>query len=129
MLVKLIREGLGRAIVFTSFITRPKPIQRSESSQALVNEACEKLSLYQFYACPFCVKVRRAIHRLNLPIEYRDTQKAPFREELEAQGGRIKVPCLRIESDSGVQWMYESNDIIAYLEQSFSEAASSAATN
>jgi len=30
------------------------------------------------------------------------------------------VPCLRIDKDDGsVQWMYESNDIIAYLKREF----------
>jgi glutathione S-transferase len=34
------------------------------------------------------------------------------------EGGRHKVPCLRIEkADDSVQWLYESNDIIAYLKE------------
>jgi glutathione S-transferase len=32
------------------------------------------------------------------------------------EGGRHKVPCLRIEkADDSVQWLYESTDIITYL--------------
>ncbi|SLJ83579.1 glutathione S-transferase N-terminal domain-containing protein [Psychrobacter sp. DAB_AL43B] len=47
-------------------------------------------------------------------------QKNPeFRSELAENGGRVKVPCLRIEENGEVQWMYESNDIIAYLQQRF----------
>ena len=120
MIVKALRQGLGRLIILADTLTRPKAIERSASAQAEVDAAASKLSLYQFYACPFCTKTRRAIRRLALPIELRDAQNdAQHRADLEQQGGRIKVPCLRIDSESGSEWLYESNDIIAYLEQRF----------
>ena len=74
MLVKLLREGLGRIIVFADWVTRPKQIERTAEDQATVEAKAKNLALYQFYACPFCVKTRRAIHRLNLPIEMRNAQ-------------------------------------------------------
>jgi len=124
MIVKLIREGLGRVFVFADFISRPKMIERSAAEQAEVNEKVGSLSLYQFYACPFCIKTRRVIRQLNLPIEMRDAQKpGQYRDELESQGGRIKVPCLRIEAEDEDRWLYESNDIIAYLQQNFAAAS------
>jgi len=120
MLLRLIREGLGRIIVFINFVTRPAQIVRSDTEQDAVKEAAKGLSLYQFYACPFCVRTRRAIHRLNLPIEYRDAQNnASYRQELLKEGGEIKVPCLRIEEKGRTQWMYESGDIIQYLNERF----------
>ncbi len=39
-----------------------------------------------------------------------------YRKQLESGGGRIKVPCLRIENEEQVRWMYESKEIISYLE-------------
>lgn len=120
MLLKLLREGLGRLIVFINWLTRPSPIQRSSEKQEHVEIAAKSLSLYQFYACPFCVKTRRVIHRLNLPIAYHDAQLNPHRKELEQEGGKIKVPCLRIEENNSVRWLYESNDIIKYLDTRFS---------
>ena len=39
--------------------------------------------------------------------------------ELLKKGGKRKVPCLRIEKDGKVQWMYNSKDIIVYLQNSF----------
>mgnify|MGYP001216204179 CR=1 FL=1 len=121
MLLKLTREGLGRLIIFGDWISRPRPIKRNLQAQKLVNEAAASLALYQFHACPFCVKVRRTIHKLNAPIELRDAQgDHTFRQELEQQGGRIKVPCLRIEEAGEVRWMYESDDINNYLNQRFS---------
>ncbi len=59
--------------------------------------------------------------RHGLTIETRDVKRnAAAKEELLAGGGDLKVPCLRIgESESGFQWMYESGEIIGYLEGRF----------
>lgn len=126
MILKMLREGLGRLVLFFDWLTRPKPVQRSPEQQQLVEQQLRGMKLYQLHACPFCIKTRRALHRLALPIETRDVQKgSPWREELEQGGGRIQVPCLRIESDGQDVWMYESGDIIRYLEQRFGEASDS----
>ncbi|MEK9574728.1 MAG: glutathione S-transferase N-terminal domain-containing protein [Gammaproteobacteria bacterium] len=119
-IIKGVREGLGRLIILIDFIFSPKKQQRTESDQEKINEEVKSIKLYQFYACPFCIKTRRAIKRLNLPIETRNAQSGQYRAELLAGGGEVKVPCLKIESEEGVQWMYESTDIIQYLEKRFS---------
>jgi glutaredoxin len=123
MIFKAVREGLGRLIVFIDWATRPKPLARSAEEQELVDQATRAMSLYQFYACPFCVRTRRAMHRLNLNIEVRDAQNDPkHREALSQEGGALQVPCLRIDEDEASTWMYESADIIAYLEKRFGSA-------
>lgn len=136
MLIKLLREGLGRVVIFIDFLTRPRAIQRSAAEQAKVDEQTCNLALYQFYACPFCIKTRRAIRRLGLNIETRDAQRgSPHRDTLAAGGGEIKVPCLRIahpdrnQGADGDTWMYESSDIIAWLESRFGEDAGKEDTN
>ena len=124
MLVKALRVGLGQLIVIGDALTRPRPQQRSAQGQAAVNAQAAALSLYQFQACPFCVKTRRAMHRLNVPVTLHDAKNDPqAREQLLAGGGKIKVPCLRIEDADGTRWMYESSEIIAYLDQRFANVA------
>jgi len=116
IVLKVTRNALGLVIVFINWLTRPKKTIRSESQQKSIQEAMKGISLYQFYACPFCVKTRRAIHQLNIDIELRDINKNPsHREQLEAATGKIKVPCLRIEQGDEVRWMHESDDIIEFL--------------
>ena len=118
MLIKLVRNALGAVIVFFDWVSRPKSIQRTPDEQSRIQSAMDGLSLYQFRACPFCVKTRRAIHALGVDIELRDINKdLRHREDLQEGGGQVKVPCLRIEDNNEVRWMYESNDIIAYLNQ------------
>lgn len=119
MVVKALRNGVGMIIVFVSWLTRPRPIQRSEAEQAEMQRRAQDLALYQLYACPFCVKTRRAIHRLNINIEIRDIKHPQHREALGQEGGRVMVPCLRMSDDQGDKWLYESSDIVNYLEKTF----------
>ncbi len=102
-------------------LTRPKPIARTPLAQKAVDAATEFMALYHFQGCPFCIKTRRVIRRLNLNIELKDAKNdATHRETLMRRGGYIRVPCLRIKDGSqSEQWMYESNDIINYLESRF----------
>lgn len=117
----LIRWFLGKILLTLNFLTTPRGIKRTTDEQAQIDKQTHQLALYQFHACPFCIKVRRVLKRHSLNIELRDAkQSGQFRQELLEQGGQIKVPCLRItNADGSVSWMYESNDIIRYLEQTF----------
>ena len=113
-----IRKVLGAIILFLDWIFTPKGIKREKSAQATIDSKTAKLALYQFVSCPFCVKVRRAMKRHSLNIQTRDAKGCEVsRKELASGGGKIKVPCLRIEEGCGnVRWMYESSDIVRYLE-------------
>ena len=119
--MSLVRLIIGKIILFLNWLTFPKKGHRPEAAQKEVEAELAQLALYEFKACPFCIKVRRTLQRLNLPIELKDAKNNPEdRKALEVGGGRIKVPCLRIKSaNESEQWMYESNDIIAYLEKRF----------
>lgn len=78
-------------------------------------------ALYEFGSCPYCFRVRVAIKKLGINIESRNVHKSQkFAAELVREGGRSMTPCLRIEDESGVRWMYESSDIIAHLKGKFS---------
>ena len=119
--LRLLREGSGRVVILIDWLFKPSVVKRNDEEQAKVDQETKILKLYQFYACPFCVKTRRAIKRLNLKVETRDAQTAgKFRKELEISGGKIKVPCLKLEGAGEATWIYESNDIIKYLDERFS---------
>ncbi|WP_339516780.1 glutaredoxin family protein [Pseudomonas sp. RL_15y_Pfl2_60] len=120
MFINILRNGLGQIIIFIDFITRPRKTQRSPEAQAAVAQAASNLSLYQFRACPFCVKTRRTLHKLNVPMQLRDAKNdAQARSDLLEQGGKIQVPCLRIEENGQSTWLYESKAIASYLQDRF----------
>lgn len=123
MIIKALRKGLGQLIVLLDLLTRPRKLKRTPQAQAAVEQAAAGLALYQFHACPFCVKTRRTLHRLNVPVALRDAKHdVRARRELEQQGGKIQVPCLRIEENGQSTWLYESKAIAAYLHQRFAAA-------
>jgi glutathione S-transferase len=104
---------------------RKQQKRRSPERQKRVDEATRRLALYHFEACPYCIRVRRAIKRLDLRIELRNAHLPVYQQELRLQGGRYQTPCLRIdptEHGKTAYWLYESADIIRYLEREFTES-------
>ena len=82
------------------------------------------LELYQFEGCPYCQKVREklselgvsyVIHnpRLGRADDQRVTNQQTYDELLET-GGQDQVPYL-VDTEQG-RSLYESDDIVAYLE-------------
>lgn len=80
------------------------------------------IRLYMMEGCPYCLKVRQAVSKLKL-VEGKDFQYVPAgrgdkgRLEVIQMGGMSQVPFM---VDGKIQ-MYESEDIIAYLEKKFSK--------
>lgn len=119
-IMKIIRQILGAIILFFDGLTRPRQMSRTDEERAILDEQTKHLQMFEFRTCPFCVKVRRNMHRLNIKIPLRDAQNDPeAARELMEGGGKRRVPCLRIEDNGQVRWMYESNDINAYLNERF----------
>ena len=81
-------------------------------------EADERYTLYQYAACPYCALVRDFLADRGIVLPLRDTMQdaAAFRELLVG-GGRATVPCLRIDGAAGTRWLYESADIMRYLDE------------
>lgn len=78
----------------------------------------KQLDLYYYDPCPYCQKVLRAMRRLG--IEDKITLKNILRSQEAADtlvrvGGKRQVPCMFIDGDP----MYESDDIVAWLEREF----------
>jgi len=118
---RLLRWPLGQIVIFLDWFSRPQPPAHSPQHQEKLDAETSTLKLYQFKQCPFCVRTRRSIRRLGLNIETRDARNvAQWKNELIDQGGKYQVPSLRIENgDKSVEWIYESKDIIQYLDQRF----------
>ncbi len=120
---KGLRVIIGPILLLWDTITSPTGIKRDADTQQKVGEQTKKLTLYQFKTCPFCIKTRRVMKRLSLNINKYDAQhNEQHKQDLLEGGGKIKVPCLRIEGDEGTTtWLYESKDIIKYLQHRFAE--------
>ncbi|MDZ5811172.1 glutathione S-transferase N-terminal domain-containing protein [Halorubrum sp. AD140] len=81
------------------------------------------LTLYELEGCPYCAKVKTKLEELD--IEY-DSVMVPRshgeRTEVEEVSGQTGVPVL-VDEANGVEGMSESDDIVAYLEETYGKAS------
>ena len=112
-----IRWILRQLITAIDFFMQPKFAERPRAQQLELDRKTANLSIYQFKACPFCVKVRWALQKMGVRVRYLDAKNnEAYRQELLSGGGKVQVPCLRVRhSDGSSSWLYESKDIIAYF--------------
>ena len=76
------------------------------------------LELWDFEACSYCRKVREVLSELDLDYVVRNVpQRSPKRSDLVARGGKMQVPYL-VDPNTGAE-MYESDDIVAYVEKRY----------
>jgi glutathione S-transferase len=77
-----------------------------------------RLVLYEFEACPFCRKVREALSNFDLDaMIYPCPRGGRFRDVVKSRGGKLMFPFL-VDPNTGKE-MYESNDIIRYLADTY----------
>jgi len=88
---------------------------------APASDKSDKLSLYYFDGCPFCMMVLRVIEDLDVDVELRNIfENTQHRDDLISARGRATVPVLRIDStDGSARWMPESRDIARFLQTTY----------
>jgi glutaredoxin 3 len=75
--------------------------------------------LYELSGCPYCAKVKRKLGDLGLEYESRMVPRSHGeRNEVEEVSGQTGVPVL-IDEEHGVDGMPESDDIVAYLKETY----------
>ena len=83
-----------------------------------------KYSLFYSPLCYYCQKVLSYLQANKSKgqhdsIELLNLMESDNMATLRQGGGKTQVPCLRIENDNHpTQWLYESDDIIAFLKES-----------
>ena len=76
------------------------------------------LELYTFEACPYCRKVRETLTELDITFVVHNVGHGSLkRQELIHRGGKFQVPYL-VDPNTRRE-MYESDDIIQYLEEMY----------
>lgn len=116
----IVRRTVGHAVSFLGWLTRPEPIARTEQERRQLAPALKGLRLYDYKTCPHSLKLRHALHRLNIDLEYCDIRASEVhRSNLLRECGRLHAPLLRIEDAQGVRWLDDSTQIIHYLNERF----------
>ncbi len=73
-----------------------------------------EIKLYTGTYCPYCLRVKRELERLNLPYEAVDAD-ADYREEVMQLSGQRLIPILTI----GDEVLADSSNIIRELRRRF----------
>ena len=81
------------------------------------------IELYKLPGCPYCAKVERKLDELDLEyVEHEVPSAHSERTEVEELSGQTGVPVL-VDEEHGVDAMPESDDIVAFLEQTYGQGA------
>lgn len=81
------------------------------------------LELYAQPFCPYCRKVKRALDDLGLGYETHRVSFFKFRrDEVREVSGQSEVPVL-VDPEHGVEGTNESDDIVAYLRETYGDSA------
>jgi len=85
----------------------------------------QPLELWSFEASPFCRIAREALCALELPYRLHNVAKgSPRRGAFEERSGKMMVPYLA-DPNEGIE-MFESAEIVAYLERTYARPPSGA---
>ncbi len=77
------------------------------------------ITFYELPGCPFCAKVRTKLEELDLEYDSVEVpQSHGERTEVEEISGQTGVPVI-VDEAHDVDGMAESDDIVAYLEETY----------
>lgn len=79
------------------------------------------LTLYVKTGCPYCAMVIHKLDELGLAYEEKNIADEQVAHELVERGGKRQVPYL-VDTERNVE-MYESADIVAYLDTTYAKGA------
>ena len=82
-----------------------------------------EIEFYVLPGCPYCAKVEDKLRELDLNYESHEVPRSKGdRDEVEEVSGQRGVPVI-VDEDNGVDGMYESDDIVDYLDRAYGDAA------
>jgi hypothetical protein len=120
MLKLIFRKAVDTFLNILDSLHSPQPIVRSEEESRKLAKATSGIALYDYKGCFASRRARQEIRRLNIDIERRDIGKCSIHQDnLLAEYGELKAPCLRIEEKGEVQWIDKPEKILFYLHDRF----------
>lgn len=118
--MNFIRHCTGKVYQWVDRLVPVRVQPRTKDEVDLLERESRRMHLYVAHSCPASIGVQRYCDRLGLRVVRKDVQRVnAYRNELLNGGGEPVVPCLRIENEQGIHWLYNSSSILEFLEQKF----------
>ena len=94
-------------------------LKEDNKMTAIERKLDKSIVIYEFESCPFCKKVREAVTILDLNVLFKPCPRGgvKHRQEVVSKGGKSQFPFL-VDENTGEE-MYESDDIIKYLYETY----------
>lgn len=81
--------------------------------------AMAPIQFYELDGCPFCAKVRTTLDDLGVEYESHSVPRSHGeRTEVKEISGQTEVPMI-VDPDHEVEGMHESDDIVEYLNETY----------
>lgn len=75
------------------------------------------ITIYSLPVCPYTQKVRDKLSQMGISYNELNIEEEQYEKELIERGGKRQVPYL-VDDENKIE-MYESDDIINYLEENY----------
>lgn len=118
--MSVVRYFKGKALAFAYQLFPVRPLARSGMEKDSLERESRKMQLYFCHDCPSSLMIQRYCQRLGLRVVKKNVaQVIRYRNELINGGGQSRVPCLRVEEEGNVYWLYSREKIKRFLAQRF----------
>ena len=129
MLVSPLQALKGRFLLIAGRCIRLNIMSRSPSELQSLSRETRGMALYYHQLSPKCIKTRRLVEQLNIPLEFRDIRKCQVhRDDLLSGMGEFKVPCLKIADDGKIAWLDDHDSILSYLMEKFGDKSNASSS-
>lgn len=118
--MKLTKQIKGKALDLVDRLMPVRPQPRSSEQRNLLERESRRMHLYYCRSCASSLSIKRHCERIGLRVVEKDVVRVnAYRNELLNGGGEPRVPCLRVEDEQGVRWLYSQEAIRNYLNSRF----------
>lgn len=118
--MSFVRYFKGKTLSWAYQLVPARPLVCSRERRDAMERESRRMQLYFSHVCPSSLAAQRYCQRLGLRVVEKNVARVlSYRNELLNEGGQSRVPCLRIEEDGEIKWLYSCDSIRSYLEQRF----------
>lgn len=118
--MSFVRYFKGKTLSWAYQLLPVRPVVCSVERRNAMERDSRRMQLFFSHDCPASLATQRYCQRLGLRVVEKNVARVlSYRNELLNEGGQSRVPCLRVEEEGEVKWLYSCDSIRRFLDQRF----------